>query len=124
MLEKIKVQICFANNANLEKVKEQLEILKKEDKYKFYCCFLPRHIVEEKGFSTDIDDALESILGDDLVWSLKNCKNFEEAMSCMKDARANTVNAVEKVFVLDSGVASGVAEEISLFTNNKVILME
>ena len=123
MKEKLKVQICFAGNADLTKVKEQLETIKKDQSIEFYCCFLPKHIVIEKGFSTDIVDLLESELGDRLVWQLQDCKTFSEAMNILPEKRIETANLVNRMYVLDSGTAKGVAEEIKLFTQCKVILM-
>jgi len=123
MNEKIKAQICFAGTANLEKVKEQLVQLKNENKYEFHCCFLPRHIVVEKGFTTDIIDMLENTLGDDLIWELKEYKSFDDIMKDLYTVREHVANTVNRMFVLDSGTARGVAKEIELFTSAKVIMM-
>jgi len=123
MKEKIKAQICFAGTADLENVREQLKELKNKNEYVFYCCFLPRHIVIEKNFTTDIIDVLEEELGDSLIWQLKDCVSFNEAMLKLPDIRKETANLVNRMFVLDSGTAKGVSEEIKLFTDCKVILM-
>jgi hypothetical protein len=123
MSEKIKAQICFAGNANIENVKKQLEQLKAETKYQFYCCFLPKHLVEQKGFSPEIVDTLEEVLGEELVWQLKEYETFEAAMANIEQIRQDTAELVNRMFVLDSGTAAGVAKEVQLFTNAKVILM-
>lgn len=122
-MSKIKAQISFAATADLEVVKRQLEKIKTEDQYEFYCGFLPRHIVEDKGFDTSIIDVLEGELGTDLVWVLKDCKTFEEAMTILPGKRREISETVEKIFVLDSKIASGVAEEVKEFTKGKVILL-
>ena len=123
MEEKIKAQICFAKEADLKKVKEQLQQLKAEGTYEFHCCFLPRHIVEEKGWDTEIVDLLEEELGNELVWELEKYENFDAAMGNISGERERVANLVNRMFVLDSKEAQGVAEEIKLFTQCKVILL-
>lgn len=122
MEEKIKVQISFAGNADLSKVKSQLEDLKEEN-FEFYCCFLPRHIVEQKGFDTAIVDMLENILGDKLHWQLAKYKTFDEAMTYIGKERAIIADTVNRMYILDSKIAKGVTKEIELFTSRKVILL-
>lgn len=123
MNEKIKAQICFAGTADLKKVEDQLIQLKKEDSFEFYCCFLPRHIVEAKEFNPAIVDLLENTLGDTLTWVFKDYDTFDNVMKDMSIKRKETANLVNRMFVLDSKEAKGVAEEIKLFTECKVILM-
>ena len=122
-MEKILAQICFAKDADLVKVREQLEQLKAEDTYEFRSCFLPPHVVKEKGWSTEIGDLIEDVLGYDHVYALGHCKNFEEAMEKLPEARKYVAETVNRMFVLDSGTAEGVRKEIEFFTNTKVILM-
>ena len=123
-IEKIKAQICFAGaTSDLDKVREQLLQLKAEGKYEFYCCFLPRHIVNEKGFSTDIVDVLEESLGEELHWQLGEYENFSKAIAALPEVRKETAYMVNRMFVLDSKQAQGVANEIKLFTECKVIMM-
>ena len=122
-VEKVKVQICFAGTAYLENVKKQLEELSKNDELEFYCCFLTRKQVEAKGFKLDIVDLLESTLGNRLTFMTNRYDTFDEVMANMTSLRTDTANLVNRLYVLDSGTAKGVAEEISLFTRLKVILM-
>lgn len=125
-MEKIKVQISFAGNANLDNVRKQLEELAKNENFVFYTCFLSRRIVEEKALDTKIVDMLSDVLGmrhisvpEDIFGVL----DFEEFMKELPSMRTQTADLVDRLYVLDSGTASGVAEEVQLFTNRKVILL-
>jgi hypothetical protein len=123
MGHKVKVQICFAKDANLEKVKEQLVKLNSENDFEYYCCFLPRNVVEEKKFDTKIVDMLDEVLGDKLIYMTKDFGDFDNIMKSWPAIRTITANIVNRLFVLDSGCAAGVGAEIELFTNAKVILL-
>jgi len=123
MEEKIKVQICFSGNADLSKVERQLIELAKNENFEFYCCFLTRKQVEEKKFTLHIVNLLENTLKDRLTFMTKRYDTFEEVMSNMTFIRTETANMVNRMYVLDSGTAKGVREEIELFTNCKVVLM-
>lgn len=122
-MEKILVQISFAGNADLENVRNQLIKLREEDKYQFVSCFLTRKMVEEKEFSTEIVDMLDEVLGTCHDYAALEYDNFDTFMSNIQDVRQEVANAVNRMFVLDSGTAAGVADEIKLFTDAKVILL-
>ena len=61
------IQVCFQikddehNNYVIQKLKEIKETLNKEDR--IISCHLPRQIVVDKGWSTQMVDALEDIFG-------------------------------------------------------------
>ena len=124
-MNKIRVQISFSKDADLENVRNQLLELN-NGTYKFYSCFLPRDIVIEKGWSTDIVDLIDEVLGNEHSYVSEDymgSQNFEEFMKDLPAMREYTADLVNIMFVLDSGTAAGVAEEIRLFTNKKVILL-
>lgn len=129
--EVIKVQISFAKDADLANVESQLIELASHKNYEFYCCFLPRDIVEEQGFGTQIVDLLDKTLGDRLTYQVSTYKyptakgdsKFQAAMLWMSEIRDITANKVDKLYVLDSKSALGVAEEIKLFTKGRVNLI-
>lgn len=118
-----KIQISFAGNANLENVEKQLKELSKKEDVKFICCFLNRKMVEEKGFTTEIVDLLENIIGDRLIWLADKYKNFDEFMKNIDKARTEVANQIDHLYVLDSETAKGVSREIELFTMGRVVLM-
>ena len=122
-MTRILVQISFAANANLENVRNQLIELKNEDKYTFASCFLNREMVIEKEFDTKIVDLLEGILGVEYSTKADEYATFSDFMDNIMIARKELADEVNRLFVLDSGTASGVAKEIELFTNAKVILL-
>lgn len=122
-MNKIHVQICFECSADLNKVKEQLTELKNTNQYIFHHCFLSRKHVEEKGFTTDIVDMLDEVLGADQEAHLNKYDTFADAMLHIDKERKEVANGVNRMFVLDSGTAEGIRKEIELFTNMKVILL-
>ena len=66
----MRIQISFGKDADLVIVRKQLEEVaeqyKGEDNH-FYTGFMPRAIVVEKGFSTEIVDLLDEVLGNRLM---------------------------------------------------------
>lgn len=118
------VQISFKTDANLEKVVSQLQQVKKELQIdKFYYCGLPRHIILEKGFSTDIVDTLDKELGDTIEYTLKDYKNFEDAMKNIDEVREIVSNKVDSIIVFDFGCVKGISKEVMAVGRNRVILM-
>lgn len=119
------IQVCFTVDSNRDTVRRQLEQLKTESpKAEFISCFLPRHIVEEKNFDTWICDALDGVLGDKHTYAAKDCKNMEEYNHKLEEIRNHVSSSIDKLYVLNSETAIGVATEIQLFTRNRVILMK
>lgn len=112
-----KVQISFAGDANLTTVRTQLEeIVKNQDYERFYCAFLPRHIVEQKGYSTEIVDMLEEIFGDKLEWVMQYYRTFETCITNMNSKREYVANAVDTMIICNaSHMVTGVAFEKKLF---------
>lgn len=119
----MKVQISFAKEANLERVKEQLIDLAKDKSLEFYSCFLPRTVVEEKGFSTDILDTIDEALDGRMNYMLEG-DTFDDVMADLPDRRKVVGALVDKLYVLDSTTASGVADEIAAYTEGRVILLK
>jgi hypothetical protein len=118
-----KIQISFAGNANLETVEEQLIKLSKMEDVEFYCCFLNRKMVTEKGFNTNIVDLLDRTIGDKITWLADQFPNFNEFMGNLDGARTEVAKIIDHIYVLDSATAKGVSREIELFTMGKVVLM-
>ncbi len=117
----IPVQISFSCEANLEKVKEQLTNLKEQYPFfTFHHCFLSRKQVEEKGFSTNIVDMLDEVLGDNHVSYLDKYETFDEAKAHIKEERLKLSTITSELFVLDSGLADGVKKEIALYSHERV----
>lgn len=124
MSNKIHVQICFACDANLERVKEQLEeLVTNHPEFRFHHCFLARHHVEEKGFDMAIVDMLDEVLGENQYRHLEDYETFSDAMSHLEEKRELVADLVNRMFVLDAGAAKGIAREIELFTRMKVVLL-
>ena len=121
-MNKLKVQISFGKDADLNVVNSQLEKLKEED-YEFYCCFPTRRIVENKNFDTGIVDTLEGTLGDKLHWVLDKYETFEDAMLNIKEKRKELAKVIDKIYVLDSGVNEGIKEEVYEASCGKVVLV-
>ena len=116
-------QICFSKDADLQKVEEQLETLLLTTDYQFISCFLPLAVVEDAGFDTTLCLLLIRVMGDRHTFALQEEVTFIDAMDVLFDVRKEVANKVHKMFVLDSGVADGVREEVSLFINEKLVLM-
>ena len=123
----MKAQISFAGTSDLNLVRKQLEYLVKlHPNFQYYHCFLPRHVVIEKGFSLDIVDLLYEILGDNQVKQMEKFATFKECMDNMYSKRLETSKMVDKMFILgltNEQIAKGVVEEIMMFTNDKCIFI-
>lgn len=125
-MEKIKVQISFAGKANLDNVRKQLEELAKNENFEFYTCFLSKRIVEQKNLDPAIVNMLRDVLGTrhiSVPEDIFGVLDFEEFMRELPNMRTQTADIVNRLYVLDSGTVVGVAEEVQLFTNRKVILL-
>lgn len=122
-MEKLKVQISFALNADLVKVRKQLEELAKDTSFEFYSCFPTREQVISKGLDTAIVDILHEVLGNRHTSMLAEYNSFDNAILHIRDARIKTARIVNKMFVLDANIALGVASEMELFTQQKLILL-
>lgn len=120
-MEKIKVQISFdGRNADLSLVREQLESLVKEDRYEFYHCFLPRHIVEEKDLPKDVVDMLDEVLGDNQKNFGIDRPTFIDHLRDIDSIRLSTTEITDQLFVLGSDLTEGIKKEIELTTKGKV----
>lgn len=119
----IKVQICFSATSNLENVKNQLQDLAANPEFEFYHCFMPRHIVEEKGYDTAIVDMLDEVLKNRMCSPVPMTATFETYIKNINVYREDIANVVNRMYVLDSGTADGIRNEIELFTSRKVIML-
>ena len=88
----------------------------------FIAVFLPRHIVIKEGFSTDIVDLLDEVLGDRHTYIGNEHKTLGEFVDQLHTMRVVTGNIVSKLFVLGTDIADGVKAEINEFTNYSVII--
>lgn len=121
------VQVCFTvgteeeNNVIIEKLKAMKDQLEKQygEAYIVESCHLPRKIVEEKGFSTQIVDAFDEIFGDKYACQV-HADTFEEAMKNMDKYREALSLKADKLFIVSEQKINGVALELNLFTHNKV----
>jgi len=119
----MKVQISFAANTDLVAVKERLiELVEKTD-YEFVSCFLPRHIVKEKGFTTDIVDMLDEVLGDRHKYAGIAMENFDDFMANIYQLRFTVGKSVDVVYLIGSGIVGGIKDEINIASNGKIILL-
>lgn len=122
-MEKLKVQISFGLKANMSKVRFQLQDLARDESLEFYSCFPTKAQVYSKGLDTGIVDMLDEVLGNRHTSMLAEYGSFDDAMLHIRDARIKTANIVNKMFVLDASEAFGVATEIEIFTQQKLILL-
>lgn len=123
------IQVSFAGNADLVKIKDQLKQLVQESKEKysevqFAHLFLPRHIVEEKGFSTDIVDLLDEVLGDNQYNPIADSINFNDYMSKLENARFELATMTDSIAVLGVEVAEGVIKEIYAKTSSVIFVKQ
>lgn len=118
------IQISFGATADLGIVKNQLKELKEKfPEANYISCFLPRHIVKEKGFDTSIVDTIDGELGDKHTYAGEKFKDFADFMSNIEDTRITVSSTVDRLAVLDASEAKGVVREIELFTNSRLIMM-
>lgn len=123
----MKIQFCFSVNKDgneeiIRKMKEIKEKLEKEygEEYEILSCHLPRKILEEKNFSTEIADAFEDIFGDKYKCQVK-ADTFEEAMKNINSYRIKTSQCVDRLFILSNSSVSNIALELEYFTNKKIM---
>ena len=122
-MDKAHVQICFADSADLAKVKAQLTQLKNTNGYIFHHCFLSRKQLEEEGLGTDIVDMLDEVLGVDQKAHLRKYDSFADAMKYIEKEREQVARLVSRMIVLDSGMPEKIRKEVQLFTESKVVLL-
>lgn len=119
----MRIQVCFQvkdeehNNQVIEKLKELKGKIAPEDT--IISCHLPKCIVEEKGWSTMMVDALNSIFENQYI-SLVNAENFDEAMSKMNDYRKEASQIADKIYVIGEQSIANIALEIEMFTNKNI----
>lgn len=128
-ISKSLVQISFANNANLSEVKTQLTELKSQlesdnEYVRFVHCFLPRNIVMQKGFSTDIVDLLDEVLGDSQICLNSKYDDFDKCIKDMPINRDIAAKITYTTYILgESTINNGIKEEIRLASKDKVIIL-
>ena len=119
------MQISFGKDSDLSQIREELTRIKNEysEYYTFAHCFLPRHVVEEKGWSTQILDLLDEVLGKDNHHSkLEEFKTFDECMKNLEDARKSLTNEISCLAIL--GLPKGVLAEINTYSRKWYDLTE
>ena len=109
-------QIAFAGDADLSLIRGQLkEVKEKFTNAEFVHLFLPRKIVEEKGFDPKIVDLLDEILGENQHNPLaKEAENFDDFMSKIDEARVELATKTDLLIVLGVDIAAGVIKEVSV----------
>lgn len=119
----MKIQVCFQvkDEVHNAEVKEKLKALKStlNDTDIVMSCHLPKEIVESKGWSTEMCDALKDIFGSQYL-CMVYADTFDEAMSNMDEFRRKTALQADKIFVIGEQSVKNIALEIQYFTNNKV----
>jgi len=115
------IQLCFQikdaehNAMVIKKLKE----IKKDETYKFISCHMPRHIVETKGWSTEMIDALEEIFGAQYECLIKD-STFEEAINNINTYRTEAAKKADKILIIGEQSIANIALEIELFTQSRV----
>lgn len=119
----MRIQVCFqvkdeAHNAYvIEKLKALKETLNNNDV--IMSCHLPKTIVESKGWSTEMCDALKDIFGKQYL-CMVYADNFDDVMANMDVYRRETALKADKIFIIGEQSVKNIALEIQYFTNNKV----
>lgn len=107
------IQISFAGDADLTVVKSQLAAIKAQyEGNEFVHLFLPRKIVQEKGFPTTIVDMLDEVLCENQSNPLADAANFDEFMSKIDGARLELSTKTDLLIVLGTNLADGVIKEV------------
>lgn len=108
------IQISFAGDADLALIKGQLSDVRDQfSDAKFAHLFLPRKIVEEKGFNTAIVDMLDEVLGENQYNPLAEAANFDEFMSKIDEERLALAAETSLLVVLGTSIADGVLKEVN-----------
>lgn len=119
----MRIQVCFQvkDEAHNAEVKEKLKALKAtlNNGDIVMSCHLPKSIVEAKGWSTEMCDALTEIFGNQYL-CMVYADTFDEAMDKMNVYRRETALKADKIFVIGEQSVKNIALEIQYFTNNRV----
>ncbi len=121
----LNIQVLFNKEANLDVVKKQFSELRKELEKDYviqvHHCFLPRKIVEEKGLSTAIVDAMDEMFEGLKVFSPNTqFDTYEEVLTHLTESRRTVSEMVDKVYILDSKESKSVTEEIRFISEGKI----
>lgn len=122
----MKVQVIFRiddvdNSVIFQKLKRMKDELVKDygEDFTVHSCHLPRKIVEEKGWNTEVCDMFEHIFGDHYQ-SEVTAETYESAMNEMNDYRKKVARMVDKIYVFSNESLGGVAIEIEEFSRGKI----
>jgi hypothetical protein len=117
-------QLSFNKDANLEVIKNQLSYIKeKYPDYRFVVGFLARKHVEEKDFDPAIVNLLETELEGKIIFATSIYDTFAEVTNNLPDIRQTIKNLTSKLFVLDSGINPGVAQEIEFQSDGRIVII-
>lgn len=95
----------------------------KEMPYKYKCLFLPRKVVEQKGFKTDLVDILNNC-GANIEFILDKYNSFEECMDNINKERIELSKESDKILsIIPTENISNMYKELSLFVERKIIFI-
>lgn len=122
----MKVQVIFRTNGvdnsvifqKLKRMKDELVKDYGED-FTVHSCHLPRKIVEEKGWSTEVCDMFDTIFGDHYKCEV-TAETYDLAMSELNNYRKKVARMVDKIYVISNETLGGVAIEIEEFSKGKI----
>lgn len=122
----MKIQFCFSVEKDnkeiirkMSEIKDKLETEYNGD-YEILSCHLPRKIIEEKNFSTEIIDAFENIFGSKYKCQVE-ADTFNEAIKNLDSYRIKTAQMADRLFILSNEKVTNIALELEYFTNKKVM---
>ena len=125
------IQICFSLKTGMSiqeisdrlvSLKEKLDAIYGRGAYECRSCHLAKHLCIEKGFSTEVPDMLAEVFGNQYVCELESEPTFQSAMANINDHRKQLAVIADKLVILSGETITNVALELSLFTQNRVII--
>lgn len=95
-----------------------------KDNYEYKCLFLPRKVVEAKGFKTDLVEVLEHC-GTDIEFVLNKYDTFQECMDNMNKERKMLSKKADKILAVlpTVNVSNTFKVEIPQFVDNRIIFI-
>jgi hypothetical protein len=113
-------QVSFDKDADLELVEKQLAKLVEEwteesgDNWVISTGFLPRKVIEAKGWSTAIHDMFDRVIPEGHILHVnQSFETLEECMANLEETRRIIANGTTRLYVLGTKLNPGVVAEIN-----------
>lgn len=125
------VQISFSRKSGItmEVLREKMNKMNKmlveqygEGNYEVRSCHLSKELCLAKGFSTEIPDLFAEVFADRYVSEVA-AESEETVMESMNSHRVELSEKADKLFIIIEGMLTNVSTELSLFTNDKVVVL-